>query len=80
MNEGIGRQIFEAVRRATLNLTKSNINAGSSINPNESGGGGSAASGGDSTNYFELKQLLQSKADKMDLDGLNNTKANKLDT
>ena len=51
MNEGIGRQIFEAVRRATLNLTKSNINPGSSINPNENGGGVASVSGGDSTNY-----------------------------
>ena len=63
LEEGIGRQIFEAVRRATLKLTKQSVGGGE--------GGGVASE--------ELRVVMQSKADRSELERVGQTKANKVD-
>lgn len=68
INENIGKDIFAAVRRATASLQKNN---------NSSGNVSNALMGVDGT---EIKGLLQQKADRKELEALNDLKSNKVDT
>lgn len=68
LNENIGKDIFAAVRRATASLQKNNNNTSNVPN---------ALIGVDGT---EIKGLLMQKADRKELDALNDLKSNKVDT
>jgi hypothetical protein len=64
--------IFTAVRRATLHLSQA-VPIGQALSSKDSSG-----VGGDSVK--SIYKMIENKANKTDLDRLNDTKSNKLDT
>ncbi len=76
MGINVSKDIYQAVRKATSHLVKATLNDDST---NPQGGTANASAGLPGMNE-EMKTVLNSKADKNDIENLTQLKANKVDT